>query len=781
MNTIERQIQREKELLFISVENGYNALAKKVSRREEASTNYGHRLVGGLQEAAYKHLISYTASTVAKRSDKLVRDSILPLVNDWEEGDKPLMEEHPIMVLSNLFAITLIKGLNSNRNLQSVARELHKGYCQTFNVKWQYRENLFKQWGGFYTKLIHYMEELCDVYLITKAFGKMSTIIVSDRCVQWLTGISDSFLNNLKGYKPMIAKPLPHSDLVSGEGGYYITESPLIKSAKGVSGFKDQEFFNEINKHQEVPYCINKKLYKVLTKYLERGNTIADYGYDEASAEEVAEKNSAKEVKLRNRARKRYNEKKLLIVSPEESNLKESTVEDILKQHKNKAVYSKNKLSSILSTAEEYLLFDKFYYAVFLDHRGRRYYYDTTGLNPQGDQLAKNLLSFSNKEAMNKGGVKALFEALGNALGYDKEKKPEKRAMALEWWSINKETIEGGDFSIFFNGTEEMDEPLTALTVALELTEWEKDKEYKTGYIVHQDARCSGIQIQGALQQDAEASLLTGLIEVEGKMPDPYIAVMELALTTMDKEKDEAMTEEFRPHLFKRAVFKYPTMTYTSYGATGYSIMKLNQKVRSESDELDNLSDEGLSEFTKNMIKSLSGAVNSCSTFLNESRKAAKKAAINKGFISFTAPLTGFPVIYTKNKEKEYTIKVRINGRTVKTKFKEYSDELNIAGMASSAPPGIIHSIDAAILIRMGIIMGDHIDLSTIHDSIGSHPNYCGTVLSAYNQCLYEISQKDEMSRIFSEMIGEETKATRSLTMTTEELKGILNATHSLT
>ncbi|MGL5579637.1 MAG: DNA-directed RNA polymerase [Cetobacterium sp.] len=689
---------------------------------------------------------------------------------------------------SEMVAVNLVSNISSSPKTIVMIDKLITSFCLLANLEFEEAKDYNEQMIDLFFSIILEVQRL-DIYMVGNDINEGSRMTLSP---QWIAH-TDELFNNISSdkyaYKPMVVKPLPHKDLISSDGGYLICRSPLLKHPTKVNGkihplivnFTQEtnpKFFEYVNKIQEVPYCVNIKLYEVLKSYYDKGMFFNDYPLEESQKSQQVEELINAEIEKRNNNRRKWAESQEGV---EFKPLGKITERDIARKHKAKAKEDARKTRDVFEQCEYFAGFNEIYFPIFFDFRNRRYTYNQTGLTYQGTELSKALINHANKEAFTNEGIIALFETLANALGFDKESLKMKTPKAVDWWNKHKSEFMSGDFSRMFKEQDEFDEPINALAIVLELVEYSKDKSYKSGYIAHRDARCSGASIIGTLLEDAAIMELTSVLDVcegkVGKLPDAYIKAADSALSIAENlgtDTSKTLVAN-KDELFIRSVFKTPVMTRCSYGLTDYSLREGNKTLFREID-IEQLGDEHRKEFNEIMINALDDALPSCSKYLNIMQKMGTALSKRDGVIAFTSPLNGFPFVMREMKFVKRKIASPVGFQRVNLVIQTPTNKVDNTAMKNGISPNIIHHVDSTLLEYVETNVD--FPITCIHDSIGSHVNNCHTVVSTYAEGMYELYKSDFLNKVF-DALNFNGKAPKAKTVTNPE--AILTSHHILT
>lgn len=724
---------------------------------------------------------TYFSALVGKRGqhkNEFWWNEVRPVLKAEENSRK---KKKMVDTLSNMVTLNMIATLSQEIPYTALAAKMADASFNLLRTEYMDRAEYDHQAKKLFLGAIQQLKRTrCDVFEFAKLADKTRVV----RCApEWKSRVQDA-ASKVRArafvFAPMVDMPGHHDSLFSGKGGYLSLQSPLLKFSTKIDGkihssltsFTAQNnelFYTLINAAQDIAYQVNKPLFDIIIKAYNKKKHFAKYPatYKQVEAEMKEEANEAIE---------------------ELGTIFDVVNASAIKKEKSKAKSKGNSMvgrtKDILSKAKEFKDFERIYFPLYVDQRGRVYTYVHTGsLTYMGGELAKALLVFADKEKLNDDGIVSLFQSLGNCLGFDKHSLTTKEEEARSWFDAHKADFLDGNFEVFFDEQDQFEEAINALAVCVELTAWTKDPEHLSGYVAHRDARCSGSSIIGTLLRDKLATTLTSVVDVvkggKGKLPDAYMAVSNKGYEL----NDDAYFKEHAKVLFNRKVWKTPVMTRGSYGATQYTIHfgKKNKDDYFSKTGIqalfrkEKLQAEKAIEFTKLMMKTLDASLPSCSLYLDDICEAADKFIEENGFYKLTAPTTGFPMVRRKNKKEERSLESPCSFDRIQLVVYNYTDELDKNKLLGAVAPDTIHMVDASLLFRVRQLC--NFNIATVHDSIGSHPNNTKAVVSSYALAMYELASNKVIENIF-EQLG--STAPTVDTLTNEEIEDIKNSQHIL-
>lgn len=717
--------------------------------------------------------------------------------------------------IGEIVAMNLVGSLSRGSHYSSAAKAIFKDLCWLLNT---FPESDYD--GMAYScKLVKIASEDTDLFTIEFRNGRDLILEPAEHVIEEINEARSKIQVAASSHKAMLVAPNPHTSLLDTNGGAIKMKTPLLKrprktdegnispAVKNFTSETNPEWFDIMNAKMATPYDVNTKLLDVIEEYYAMGytfnghNTAINFDLAEAEADEEIEYRNKKNKKFKDdvnsgkrpvpKPRKRKGQVETIPYDPVWKPLTAHTCLEIKKGHISTQTDIARLAKSILKQARYFSNYDAIYFHGHCDHRQRFYTYPTE-FSYQGNELAKALIHQAEKVEVTEEGIIDILETLANALGYDKKTCEVKRPLAAKWWRENVETFKAGDFSMFFidshkddnDKTKMFEEPITALGLTLELLAIDADPSYKTGVILHRDARLSGSSIIGTILRDRGVMVKTSVlpeaedaVALEDGYRDVADRVKDEAQKMADKGSELALDLlDHNEKLMTRGALKFPTMAGPSYGLTVHGIKEHTRKLI-KWDEL--MSSEHKALFDKLVIGALRTEMPSCYQWMDALDKAAKDVIKRDGSFSFTQPMTGFPVELWKQTEKTRRAEITSNFRTIKVSLNIPTGKTDVGATQREVSPSTIHSVDAAILVLVDKKIGGAFPTTTIHDSIGATPGNVQKVVAAYREVMHELATSDLFSIIFDQLgITEEVPYIN--TATAEDIASILKAKHIL-
>lgn len=410
-----------------------------------------------------------------------------------------------------------------------------------------------------------------------------------------------------------------------------------------------------------------------------------------------------------------------------------------------------------LKQASAYSAFESIYFVYTLDFRGR-IYSQSSLLSPQGGDLQKGLLRFSEGVPLGKTGKYWLTIQGANTFGEDKSTFDERIAF-IE--NMAEDIRDYAANPLLFRGWATADAPYQFLNFCFEyaaLLDWEdagnKAEDFVSYIPVAMDGSCSGIQHYSALLRDPVGGAAVNLVPND-RPQDIYKEVAKVGVVELNRIIEQDGETEEGPKLtalakawlnlgFTRGLTKKSVMTLP-YGSTQLTcresvadyLADLTKKeaanARAEgravqaahpfsSDKDDIMSRSNAESLASSVIWGSIGKVVVAARAGMAFIKAVTKEVAKTGQpLLWTTP-TGFLVKQAIYSYDSYRVTTTLMGGTTFV-LREPTDEIDVRKMASSCAPNYIHSMDASHLTYAVCYYDDASikSIACIHDSFGAH------------------------------------------------------------
>lgn len=390
------------------------------------------------------------------------------------------------------------------------------------------------------------------------------------------------------------------------------------------------------------------------------------------------------------------------------------------------------------------------WHPVYLDSRSRLYYHGTP--NPQGSDVSRAVLHFYRKKALGRRGVFWLKVHIANSLGYDKVSMQDRVEYVDSIWdALLVGSAAPEDSDLYRNA----DAPFSALAAVLELDAAYRSgnpETYETGFVVHMDATCSGLQHFSALLRDPVGGRYVNLIDA-GCREDVYARVANAVKTALEAAGDDLIAKEWLGIGLDRKVAKKPVMTYV-YGATFGTVRDnlLDYLIESGWSHPEITTGQMTGYLARVMLRAIEDTVPAAAEAMRWLRSSVKLAKKDTPVV-WKTPL-GFPVYQDPRVNERIRVEVRSCGLRVVVVARS-TDKTNGIKMANSIAPNLVHSLDATHLYLTAERMRqDGLSMVTIHDSFGTHPADVDRLLSHTKQAFIDLYSNPNLLDNYLDDIG---------------------------
>jgi DNA-directed RNA polymerase len=391
--------------------------------------------------------------------------------------------------------------------------------------------------------------------------------------------------------------------------------------------------------------------------------------------------------------------------------------------------------------AEMFRDYPAIYFVYFADSRGRLYPL-TYGLNPQGSDLSKSLIHFSEGKPLDSlEAVKWFYVQGANKWGFDKAPL-EDRAQ----WVLDREEglLAMAADPINEQGWLSASDPLQFLAWLFEFAAYRDDPEgFVSRLPISMDGSCNGLQNLSAMFRDAVGGAATNLTN-NTVMRDIYADVAKaaterLAAMQLDEE-DAVLRAKWLAHGVSRKAVKRSVMT-TPYGVTERTATQYIVKDYLMEGMCPTFDPSEYNKAARVLMSAVWPAIGDvvvkgreAMDWLRKSARTIIKSQTEAGPITWITP-SGFPACQDYYVAEVHRINTWLHG-PIKIRVLSETDEADATRHASGLAPNFVHSLDAAHLhlttndcAEQGVT-----SLAMIHDDYGTH--------AADAQILYESIRK---------------------------------------
>jgi DNA-directed RNA polymerase len=411
-----------------------------------------------------------------------------------------------------------------------------------------------------------------------------------------------------------------------------------------------------------------------------------------------------------------------------------------------------NAVLDALSIADELRDKSAIYYPHAKDFRGRIYPEATSGPQPQGSDLSKSLIMFSEGEPLGADGEFWLYVRAANTFGMDKLTLEERVGWALSQSENIQKTAES---PLTFTWWTQAEEPWSFLATCFEIAQLMTLSSASRGdFVSHlpvpMDGSCNGIQHLAAMGLDPIGAKATNLT------PDPVrqdiyeeIAKRVRALIEQDVLAGVDAARVWHGQITRKVV-KRAVMT-TPYGVTDRGIRDQLLGDGFVPDDPEVGKGAAADYLRDKLVAALGGTVQSARAIMAWLQTTADR--LSKAGLPFDWETPSGSKV-----RQGYHVTSKTQLRSLVGSVILHNEEraagLNTRKQSLGAAPNVIHSFDAAHLsmtvdaaFKRGIT-----SFATIHDSVGVHAGNTTTMAALIRQKFVEIYRTDQLVRLYDEI-----------------------------
>lgn len=542
---------------------------------------------------------------------------------------------------------------------------------------------------------------------------KIWTVSLSDEVSGLVDNVRDLVEQTMPYFLPCIEKPMDWVDV--HDGGFHTTAmrkmapSAIINGNTG--GGDPTEVLEAINTLQAVKWSINSQVLDVakeLSGIIETEEIVNTLDVDRPRRPDFLD--TIKKEEMSDIQKQLFKEWKW--------DTSEWHTARKLKQQR----YAR--MINVFRVSEQFRDERELYFVYHADFRGR-FYPMTTGPNPQGSDLQKAVLHFTEGKPLRDQASIDWFRIHGaNKFGVDKEPFEDR----IQWVKDNEEMILAvsqdpvENLDLWINS----DAPFQFLAWCFEYAEWYR---YRRAFVsrlpISMDGSCNGLQNFSAMLRDQVGGKATNLIPAD-RPQDIYTEVAQktLEMLRLMEEDDNHFRSRWISHGIPRSLVKRSVMTLP-YGSTRFSCRDFILK--------DYMNKEEPKEFEKREYPKAAGFLSkvvwdAIGSVVIKAREAmdwlqscSGKILDEHGEIRWTTP-NGFVVSQRYQAlEKAGRIRVNIFGGAMFSVSKR-SKKADRVRHRNGIAPNFIHSLDAAHMQRVvNRCKREGINaLAMIHDDFGT-------------------------------------------------------------
>jgi DNA-directed RNA polymerase len=426
-----------------------------------------------------------------------------------------------------------------------------------------------------------------------------------------------------------------------------------------------------------------------------------------------------------------------------------------------KRVSKIREVDTALRVAERFVDFERVWFPHNLDWRGRMYTIPT-GLQPQGSDLQRGLLTFAEGKPLGDDGVRWLaihgancaeVSPWGEYPALDKAPLQER----VDWvYDHSDQIVAIAQDPLGNREWMDTENPWQFLAFCFEWAAAD-DADYVCALPVQMDGSCNGVQHFSAMFRDEVGGASVNLTPSD-RPADLYQRVTDEAFQVtfddahqeVDADKSQLATLWLQSGLIKRKLAKRPTMTF-GYGAKKYGVVEQIMADTLERERVhpafalegDEKWDTKYRTFSacRYMTQVLWSALERAVVKAYEAREwmqaLCSMVVKSSGEVMTWLAPTGFPVVQRYYRvDANARIKTMLAGVTFMPRKYDVTDAIHKVKQANSIAPNFVHSLDATALVRT-VNAAAGLGLTTfsmVHDSFGTTPGDAAVLANVTRQ-----------------------------------------------
>lgn len=357
-----------------------------------------------------------------------------------------------------------------------------------------------------------------------------------------------------------------------------------------------------------------------------------------------------------------------------------------------------------------------------MDFRGRVYPIPPH-LNHLGDDLARSLLVFNQKRELGPNGFYWLKLHCINLTGFKKRESIDERLQYAD--KIMPEILDSADNPLTGRmWWSKSDEPWQTLACCMEIAKVlrsDNPKTFMSGFPIHQDGSCNGLQHYAALGRDMAGARSVNLAPLNIPQ-DVYSNVA--ALIEEQRQKDAKLNVKVAQILngfVKRKVIKQTVMT-TVYGVTRYGA---RLQIARQLKDIDEFPKEWiwpaslyLTTKTFDCLREMFTSTKEIQDWFTDCARLI--SAVGGQHVEWVTPL-GLPIVqpYNRPDKKSLPKTNKIQENCANDSY----DRPNVLKQKNAFPPNFIHSLDSSHMMLTGLNCEKlGLTFMSVHDCFWTHP-----------------------------------------------------------
>lgn len=548
--------------------------------------------------------------------------------------------------------------------------------------------------------------------------------------MNWLASATDDELLHSPVFMPTVVPPKPWTG--PRDGGYWtpFVKTPFLVRFKANHESQRQraiddyealdmpEVYSALNRVQETPWKINKRVFEVAMKMWEMDIALAGL----PRKEQLTVPERPIDADTDDAVRKKW--------ASEASGVRKTNATRI----SHYISYDR-----CLKLATRFADEPCFYFPHMLDFRGRMYPIPNE-LSPQGEDLHRGLLTFARGKLVQPEDAGWLAVQVANCFGVDKVSIDDRiawvEARESEWIDMAEDPMTYREWAaVDIRSGEPKYDSWQALAAVFEWVDYLKARAAGLPFVsalpVRVDGTCNGIQHLSAMVRDEVGGRAVNIIPSDSPK-DIYQDVADLLTEILrdheEDPKDDALRarwEEILGGKANRSLTKRPVMILP-YGGTQHAYFKytlewVDENVTKESfgDDKDKYAMVGY--MVRKLWKAIKEEIKKPREVMEWLQQCADKASATGLPLYWKTPV-GFVVRQFYGTREMTQVKTNIDGQRYDIAAWNVTPIMDRRAQATGIAPNFVHSMDASALMEcVNLAFDNGIEcITTIHDSYGS-------------------------------------------------------------
>jgi len=564
-------------------------------------------------------------------------------------------------------------------------------------------------------------------------------------------------------YQPMIIPPVPWTKpsgggYLGGGGGAQVTSETLSKRNEGGSSPENHPLsrlklvksrnkhyqeelrstdlglvYSSLNAIQNTPWKVNRPVLEAMVEVWRNSNAVVG---DMPPRENEPKPSKPLDIDTNKEARDKWKRQASAVMK---ANFKLGS--------------KRLQVEQTIRMAEKFASEAAIYFPYTLDFRGRVYSVPV-GLNPQGHDISKGLLTFAQgKPILDQRAADWLAIHGANLWGYDKVSLEDR----VQWVRENQERIVmSAKAPLDYRWWVMADNGEKAWQFLAFCIEWAGFVERGFGFVSHLpialDGSCNGLQHFSAMLRDPVGGAATNLVPSD-KPRDIYALVAERTIEKL-KANGSTLAHVWLTFGITRKTAKRPVMVVpyggTRHSARKYLIEHVTERLKNEPGLLNPFSDSKelfrACQFLAGLLwDAIQETVVAARDAMNWLQKVSQIVSKESRPLNWTAP-SGFKVQQAYPNVNKRRVDTTIGGSVVKLILEEeLAESIDKRRQAQGISPNFVHSLDAAALmftVDAAAAFGIE-SFAMIHDSYGTHAADTDALRECLRQAFCQMYQQD--------------------------------------